>query len=76
VKVLIDAWHQTIEHEFRGVLLRALSSSRQQQALDFLLDLVRSGSNRDASLALDALKLHEKSPDIQALVEKAKQDRP
>jgi HEAT repeat protein len=75
VKALIDAWHETVDHEFRGVLLRALSSSRQQEALDFLLDLIRTGSQRHAELALDALKLHEKSPDIQALIERAKQER-
>jgi hypothetical protein len=75
VKILIDAWHQTTSGDFGGVLLRAVSSSRQQQAFDFLLDLVRNGSSRDATLALDALRLHEKSPDIQVLIEQAKQEK-
>jgi HEAT repeat protein len=75
VKVLIDAWHDTRDREFGGVLLRALSSSRQEPAIDFLLQVVRTGSAREMTQALDALKLHEKSPDIQALVEKAKQER-
>jgi HEAT repeat protein len=75
VNVLIEAWNQTRDPEFGGVLLRALSSSREQEALDFLLDLVRSGAGRESALALDALKLHEHSPEIQAQIELAKKQR-
>jgi HEAT repeat protein len=75
VGVLIDKWNATREPEFRGTLLRALSSSRDEGAIEFLLAVVRTGSGREASSALEALKLHEASPEIQAMVERAKADR-
>jgi hypothetical protein len=75
VKILIEAWDQTRGSDFGSVLLRALSSSRQPPAIDFLLELVRHGPRRDALLALDALKLHESSPEILALVRQAKNER-
>jgi ERCC4-type nuclease len=73
--VLIETWKETKNREFGGVLLRALSSSRQSKAIDFLLKVVRTGTSRDTALALDALKLHEQSPEIQTLVEQAKKEK-
>jgi hypothetical protein len=73
--VLIETWNETKNREFGGVLLRALSSSRQSKAIDFLLKVVRTGPSRDTALALDALKLHEQSPEIQTLVEQAKKEK-
>ena len=55
--------------EFRPVLLRAISSSRQEEALAFLLALVRDGE----AAALEALALHRASPDIRARVEQTVQ---
>ena len=75
VAVLIEAWNPGTEAGFRGVLLRALSSSRQERAIGFLLDLVRNGLGRDAALAIDALKLHDDSPEIQALLEQTLKSR-
>ena len=75
VDILKDAWKGNSDWEFGGVLLRALSSSRQPTAIDFLLEFVRSGTRREASQAMDALKLHEDSPEIWALVKKAKASR-
>jgi HEAT repeat protein len=78
VRVLMETWKahdKTMSREFRGVLLRALSSSRQPSAIEFLLDLVRKGASRDAESALDALKLHDGSPEIRTLVEEAKRKR-
>jgi hypothetical protein len=68
-------WRETSNLEFRSVLLRALSASRQQTAIDFLLALVKSGTSRDFTSAIDALKLHEHSPEIQKLVEQAQNER-
>jgi HEAT repeat protein len=75
VEVLISAWTKTTDQEFRNVLLRALSSSRQQAAIDFLLEIVRNGVTRDAASAADALQLHEQSPEILAMLEQAKEHR-
>lgn len=74
VVALIEAWKET-RGEFASVLLRALSSSREESALAFLLNLVEKGSSREAAGALDALGIHRDSPEIQKLVEQAKRQR-
>jgi HEAT repeat protein len=74
-KALIDVWHTTRSGQFRSVLLRALSSSREESALTFLLNLVKEGASRDAAAAMEALELHRDSPEIQEMVEQAKQGR-
>jgi len=76
VDLLIKQWNETKDREFGAVLLRAMSSSRQQVALDFLLNLVRTGSTRDMTMALDALKLHADSTEIQAKLDQARKERP
>ena len=75
VKILMNTWQQARGSEFRSVLLRALSVSRQESALQFLLELVAKGSDRDSTAALDALHLHKDSAEIQKLVEDAKGTR-
>jgi HEAT repeat protein len=72
VKALLDAWDLSRLGEFGAVLLRALSSSRDGVALDFLLHLVREGSSRDSASALEALQVHKDSPEIRDRVEEAK----
>src|SRR5262249_1744676 len=74
-RFLIKTWNETLDRDFGAVILRSLSSSRQQPALEFLLDLVRNGSPRDEAAALDALELHRDSPDIRRLIEEAKTNR-
>jgi HEAT repeat protein len=73
--LLIDVWKATSDREFAAVLLRSLSSSRQPTAIDFLLELVRSGMTRDAVIALDALKIHQNSHEIWDRVEQARRER-
>ena len=75
VTILIETWHQVHDLDFKDVLLRSLSSSRRESAIDFLLDLVRSGLSQDATQALDALRLHDQSEQIQAMVEEARRER-
>ena len=74
VEVLIASWTQQ-SCDFAPVLLRALSSSRQELALEFLLGLVRDGMGRDASAALEALALHGDSPEIQNRIDQARRER-
>jgi hypothetical protein len=75
VEVLIRAWKDGRGRELGPVVLRALSSSRDEGALAFLLDLVQTGIRRDADAAVEALGLHRDSPEIQARIEKAQEAR-
>ncbi len=75
VKILRDTWNQVRASEFRSVLLRALSVSREESVIKFLLELVAKGSDRDCAAALDALHLHKDSDEIQKLVEEARRKR-
>ena len=70
--LLIEAWKDVHNSDFENVLLRAISSSRLDEAIQFLIDLVKTGSARQSKAAIEALKLHEDSPEIQALVEQAR----
>jgi hypothetical protein len=60
---------------FRKTVLRALSASRQEKALEFLLAMVREGIRADADAALEALELHRESAEIRTAVEAAVKDR-
>jgi HEAT repeat protein len=71
VKVLIEAWPQTRLGDFSDTLLRAISSSRLPEAIEFLLNIVSTGSQAQSAAAVQALKLHEASPEIQAQIEEA-----
>jgi len=64
VALLREVWDQTKEE----VLLRAISASRQEEAIEFLLDLVRDGRMKDASAAMEALALHkDREPEVRRL---------
>ena len=72
IRFLMAAWQASRD----SLVLRALSSSREESALKFLLDLVRDGVTRDSAAAREALSLHSDSPEIQARLEQAEKDRP
>jgi len=75
LKVLIQTWTEVRDEQFAGVLLRAISSSRQTEAIEFLINLIREGSSRQAAAALEALQLHKDSPEIQEMVQQAQKAR-
>jgi hypothetical protein len=75
VEILIAAWKNAIDRGFRSVLLRAISSSREESALEFLLFLVREGPGWHATSALEALELHAGSPEIQIRIAAAINER-
>ena len=56
-------------------LLRGISVSRLDEAIEFLIDLVTRGRERDAEDALDALGLQKGSEEIVQRVEKAVEER-
>ena len=83
LRTLMDGWQETRDGSrdgsrdglFSSVLLRGISSSRLEEAIDFLLELVRSGAPREAAAALEALRIHEDSPEIQARIQHAVQSK-
>jgi hypothetical protein len=75
VKVLIETYNELRLETFSSVLLRAISSSRLPEAIDFVLGVLRTGSPRQSAAAAEAMKLHEASTEIQALIEQAKKSR-
>jgi HEAT repeat protein len=75
LKVLMDAWQEARIGSFSGVLLRGISSSRLDEAIDFLLELVRDGAPRESAAALEALRIHEDSPELQARIKHAVQSK-
>ncbi len=67
VEVLKDAW----KREPKIVFLQAVSASRQETGFEFLLEMVKSGRERDAADAVAALSLHRDSLDVRSRVETA-----
>jgi len=70
VDILREAWSSARESDFREVILRALSISRQDRAIEFLLGLVKTGRPPETRAALQALALHD-SPDIKRMAAEA-----
>jgi len=70
-ELLQQAWTRQRDPQFRLVLLRALSSTRQPAAMEFLLNLVRNGREADAVAAVEALGLHRDSADIRRQTQEA-----
>jgi hypothetical protein len=60
--LLRETWQTAREQEFRTVLLRALASSRDQSALDFLADVAKNGRTQDAAAAREALAMLSSTP--------------
>jgi HEAT repeat protein len=75
VAALKEAWLNS-----RGIgkgesLLRAISVSRQDAALEFLLDQIRTGRSQTAEEALRAMDLHRDSPQIVKRIQEAVSER-
>jgi hypothetical protein len=75
LKELIETWKVTRSEGSSEILLRAISSSRLPEAIEFLLHLLRTGTERQSAGAAEALKLHEASPEILILIDQAKRNR-
>jgi HEAT repeat protein len=75
VQLLIETWKNSHSEAFSSVLLRAISASRLDEAIEFLLEVLRTGTSRQSAAAAEALKLHEGSPEIQSAIEQAKKRR-
>ena len=75
VGLLQEAWTAARDPNFREVLLRAISASRHQQAIGWLLHQVEKGRMREAVAALRALALHRESEEIRRQVNAAARAR-
>jgi len=73
--LLRRAWGAARHRPFRAVLLRAISLSRLNTALNWLLGLVREGRLADATAAVEALALHAGSEEIRAQAKAAAEGR-
>jgi HEAT repeat protein len=71
IALLQRAWEAELNADVRGASLRAISVSRNGEALDFLISLVKDGRDADCDDALHALVLHESTPEIYERVEQA-----
>ena len=69
--VLRDRWTAERDPDLRLSLLRGLSVSRDDAALDFLLEIIRTARPRDVASAIEALAIHRESAEIRARVEAA-----
>lgn len=70
VEALIEHWQRSKGVQGDGIL-RGISVSRQEAALEFLTKLVRQACEAEALAALDALCLHQGSSEIRASVAEA-----
>ena len=57
VDVLLEAWERAMGQEYREALLRGLSLSRDDRAIEFLRKLAAEGRERDRAAARAALEL-------------------
>lgn len=64
VDVLKAAYAKSRDRRSAEPLLRAISVSRQESGLEFLLGIIRNGSEREARDAVRALELNRDSPEI------------
>ncbi len=62
--LLTERYRESGHAAIGPVLLRGLSSLRSTEAIDFLLDLVRTSRPSAAKQALEALSLHAETPEI------------
>lgn len=68
LKDLATQKHPLLDHE---ILFRALSISRHEDAIQFLLDIVRTHRIQEAILVLEALTLYEHSAEIRAKIKES-----
>jgi hypothetical protein len=75
IEALKGAWPKQHERMLGPVLLRAISASRQEAAIEFLLNIVREGSRHDAEDALRALELYRNSEELSKRIAQAAASR-
>lgn len=75
IYVLKSAYSKHRNDRLAEPLLRAISASRDESGFEFLLQLIRTGSESESQDAIRALELHKGSPQIARRVQEATQTR-
>jgi HEAT repeat protein len=75
LKHLMSTWTNMRGDAFARVVLRAISSSRLDEAIAFLLEVLGKGTSRESAAAAEALKLHDDSPEIRGRIEQTLKSR-
>jgi hypothetical protein len=70
-ELLKEAWNKSKDRVLGPVLLRAISASRLDDALEFLFAIVREGRQSEREDALRALEIHRESEDVRRRTEEA-----
>ena len=74
---VLQTWWQKITHrELRETGLLAIATLRQDDALQWLLQLLAEGSLRDAKAALEALRLYQQEHFLWSKVQAILEQRP
>jgi hypothetical protein len=72
---LRDASQHLRARPLRRTLLLAIALLRRENAIDYLLDLVRNGENQISADAADALAMYEKDPNLRERLDRAREAR-
>jgi HEAT repeat protein len=71
LKVLKDKWERTVRGSVRKTLLLALATSRDEEALSFLLSLLDESNVETATSVITSLAVHKNSERIRQAVSRA-----
>jgi hypothetical protein len=61
--ILCDHWENSINHEFKVMLLFPIALTRCDEAFEFLLDVIRYEHHDKAAAAVKALKIYDDDHD-------------
>ncbi len=70
--VLQQAWEETFDAQLRSTLLIAIAMLRQEEAIQYLLDMVRNEARVHAEAALAALQMYRRDEAIWQRVQQAR----
>ena len=73
--VLRDTFERTRATSLRRTLLLAIALLRRENAIDYLLELVRNGEGLTSADAVTALAMYDKDPNLQERLAQARQNR-
>jgi HEAT repeat protein len=74
-KPLHDAWDELVSPEARGALIRAAALHRSEDAFEWLLTIIETGTAKLATAAVDALAVYERNTKLIEQVKAAKERR-
>ena len=73
--LLREAWDDTVVSETRGALIRGAALHRSEAAFEWLLEIIATGSSRQAQAAMDALAVYERNSRLIGQIQAAKARR-